>query len=281
LSVAEQLARGTAAIGSSTSPRADALLLLGNVLQRDRAWILAHGEAPVSDGETRAFAALCARRSAGEPIAYIVGTAGFYGREFLVNESVLIPRPESEHLVDAAIAFIAGPTRVLDVGIGSGAIACTIAAETPALVAGTDISPRAVEIATSNARRLGVVDRCDFQCGDLAAPLRGKRFDCIVANLPYIPTADLPRPPDPVSFEPRAALDGGSDGLALYRRLLPELPTLLEERRSLVLLEASPPTVEALAEMTRTVLPGALVSIVTDYAGLARCVKACLGGPPP
>ncbi|HTA56315.1 MAG TPA: hypothetical protein VK755_16340, partial [Candidatus Acidoferrales bacterium] len=97
----------------------------------------------------------------------------------------------------------------------------------------------------------------------------------IVANLPYIPSADLPQPPDPVSFEPPEALDGGSDGLALYRRLLRELPTLLEAP-SLVLLEAAPPTIGVLAEMTHTAFPRAAVSIVPDYAGLARCVTAAL-----
>ena len=194
---------------------------------------------------------------------------------FLVNQSVLIPRPETEHLVEEALRFIAGPMRVLDVGTGCGAIACSIAAETPARVDGTDLSPAAVELATENARRLGVSDRCSFQVGDLAEPFRGKRFHVIVANLPYIPTADLPQPPDPISFEPREALDGGSDGLTLYRRLLRELPTLLDTP-CLVLLEAAPPTIGVLAEMTQTAFPSAAVSIVPDYAGLARCVKASL-----
>jgi release factor glutamine methyltransferase len=275
LSVAEQLARGTAAVASSSSPRADALLLLAYTLRRERAWILANGEAPVLEDDARNFVGLCARRNAGEPIAYILGTAGFYGREFLVNQSVLIPRPETELLVEEALRFIAGPMRVLDVGTGCGAIACSIAAETQALVDGTDLSPAAVELATENARRLSVSDRCNFQVSDLAEVFRGKRFDVIVANLPYIPSADLPQPPDPVSFEPPEALDGGSDGLALYRRLLRELPTLLEAP-SLVLLEAAPPTIGVLAEMTHTAFPRAAVSMVADYAGLARCVKAAL-----
>jgi release factor glutamine methyltransferase len=275
LSVAEQFARGTAAVASSSSPRADALLLLAYTLRRERAWILANGEAPVAEDDARNFVALCARRNAGEPIAYILGTAGFYGRDFLVNRSVLIPRPETEHLVEEALRFIAGPMRVLDVGVGCGAIACSIAAETQALVDGTDLSPAAIELATENARRLSVFDRCSFQAGDLAKPFAGKRFDVILANLPYIPTADLPQPPDPVSFEPLEALDGGSDGLAVYRRLLPELPALLNGP-SLVLLEGAPPTIGTLTEMVRAAFPSATVSIVADYAGLARCVKAAV-----
>jgi release factor glutamine methyltransferase len=273
LSVAEHLARGTAAVASSISPRADALLLLAHTLRRERAWIVAHGEARVSEDDARNFVAFCARRNAGEPIAYILGTAGFYGREFVVNQSVLIPRPETEHLVEEAIRFVAGPMQVLDVGIGCGTIACTIAAETEALVNGTDISPAAIELAAENARRLGVFDRCSFRVGDLTEPFRGKRFDVIVANLPYIPTAVLPKTPDSASFEPRAALDGGPDGLALYGRLLPQLPPLLNTS-SLVLLEAAPPTIGPLAGMARAAFPNAVVSIVADYAGLARYVKA-------
>ena len=235
---------------------------------------MANGEVPVAEDDAQNFAALCARRNAGEPIAYILGTAGFYGRDFLVNKSVLIPRPETEHLVEEALRFIVGPLRVLDVGVGCGAIACSIAG-TQALVDGTDLSPAAIALATENARRLSVFDRCNFQSGDLAEPFHGKRFDVIVANLPYIPTADLPQPPDPVSFEPPEALDGGCDGLALYRRLLPELPALLNGS-SLVLLEAAPPTIGALAEMARAAFPSAAVWIVPDYAGLPRCVKASL-----
>lgn len=275
MNVAEQLARGSAAIASSGSPRADALLLLAYALRRERAWILAHGEELVAEDDARHFVTLCARRNAGEPVAYILGTAGFYGREFLVDKSVLIPRPETEHLVEEAIRFIAGAMRVLDVGVGCGAIACTIAAETPALVAGTDLSPPAIKLATENARRIAVFDRCTFRQGDLIEPFWGERFDVVVANLPYIPTADLPQLPDPASHEPRAALDGGSDGLALYRRLLPQLPALVNTR-ALVLLEAAPPTIGTLAAMASSTFPSAAVSSVSDYAGLARFVKASL-----
>lgn len=277
--VAELIATGAAGLAaSSSSPRADAALLLAHAIGRRREWIVAHPDAVASPEETACFEMLCVRRRDGVPIAYLVGSAHFYGREFCVDESVLIPRPETEHLVDEALRFIEGPARVLDVGAGCGAIACTLAAETRARVDATDLSPEAVSIARENARRLGLADRCTFYEGDLTQPVTGSRYGVIVANLPYIPTGDLPRAPDPVSYEPRAALDGGPDGLALYRRLARLLPSLIEPA-GLVLLEAAPPTIERLAECARAALPTFSVTIGTDYAGLARYVKACGSSP--
>jgi release factor glutamine methyltransferase len=265
---------------SSDSPRADALLLLERALGRPRAWIVAHDEAVVAARAAAEFAALCKRRASGTPIAYLLGYAGFYGREFVVNPRVLIPRPETEHLVDAAIAFINqreadrdNPPLVLDVGVGSGAVACTLAAETQAAVDGTDTSHAAIELANENARRLEVVGRCRFYQGDLADPVQDRRYDLIIANLPYVPTRDLPKPPEPASFEPREALDGGHDGLDCYRRLLPATPHLLKPN-ALVLLEAAAPNIEALASLTRKSLPDFTISVCRDYAALPRYVKA-------
>lgn len=238
-----------------------------------RGRILAHDDAPARAEQIETLRALCNRRAAGVPVAYLLGVAEFYGREFVVNEGVLVPRPESEHLVDEALRFIRGAMRVLDVGTGCGAIACTIAAETSATIEATDISRRAIEIANENACRLGVDGRCRFHHGDLAEPVRDYRFDVIIANLPYIPTAVLPKAPDPASFEPRESLDGGPDGLTLYRRLLSQLPPLLNPG-ALVLLEAAPPTIDKLATIVRSTFPHFTISVVPDYAGLARYVKA-------
>jgi release factor glutamine methyltransferase len=259
---------------SSESPRSDAYLLLESVLGRKREWLLAHDEAEATDEEVRSFEACCDRRRLGEPVAYIIGTMYFYGREFVVNESVLLPRPETEHLIDEAIAFIRAPVRVLDVGAGCGAIACTIAAETKAIVDGTDISANALEVANENARRLGVGGRVSFYEGHLIEPVRNNRYDVVIANLPYIPTNDLPKLPDPASFEPREALDGGVDGLTLYEQLLPQLPPLVTGR-SLILLECAPPTIGSLGRIARFAFPNAAVAEVTDYAGLGRYVKIC------
>ncbi len=249
------------------------MLLLARVLARDRSWIAAHGDARASAAETREFAKLCRQRCDGIPIAYLLGDAEFYRRRFLLNHCVLVPRAETEHLVDDALDFIRGPMRVLDVGTGCGAIACTIAAETQARVDGTDSSRAAVDIANENARRLDLADCCRFHHGNLAEPVRSQRFEVIIANLPYIPAADLPKRPDPASFEPRAALDGGPDGLTLYRELLPQLPPLLAQD-SLILLEAAPPTIHALATMVRATFPDSTISVVRDYSRLERYVRA-------
>jgi release factor glutamine methyltransferase len=277
-SVAETLAAGTALLhDSSDSPRADALLLLAHALRRGREWVVAHSDATPSLEEAETFQRLSAQRSRGVPIAYLLGSAGFYGREFLVNDKVLVPRPETEHLVDEALRFIGDrPLRVLDVGTGSGAIACTIAAETHAIVCGTDISSSAVAIADENARRLGVADRCRFYVGDLAEPVRTQRFDLVVANLPYVPTAEISGKPDPVAYEPREALDGGPDGLALYCMLVGTLTPLLN-LNALILLEAAPSTIPGLAAIAKSALPHCTIFVGRDYAGLDRFLKISIG----
>jgi release factor glutamine methyltransferase len=276
VSVDTTLARGIFALKKRVdSPRAEAVLLLAHVIGRDRAWIVAHGEAALTRTQVRRFATACERRAAGLPIAYALGSAGFYGREFLVDERVLVPRPETEHLVDEALAFLANRrgARVLDVGVGSGAIACSVAAENAnVFVEGTDISLAAVAIARRNAERLGVITRCRFYHGSLASPVRGRMFDVVVANLPYIPSADVPAPPASAGFEPCEALDGGSDGLSAYREFLPAAPGLLTSG-GLLLMEAAPPVIEDLVALSARAFPRAALQVGKDYAGLARYVK--------
>lgn len=281
--VAQTLARGIVALAKNgESPRADAVLLLAHVLQRERAWVVAHGETFLSRPQFEKFTSLCDVRALGTPLAYILGFAGFYGREFTVNEHVLVPRPETEHLVDEALAFV--KTRVnpdlpkqfvtaLDVGVGSGAIACTIAAENANIfVEGTDTSPGALKVAQHNARRLNVISRCRFHYGSLAMPVGERSFDVVLANLPYVPSSDVPRPPDPAGYEPREALDGGPDGLEAYRKFLPSAPALLKPG-GLLLMEAAPPTIEGLAMLVGQAFPRVDFEIGEDYAGLARYVK--------
>lgn len=167
---------------------------------------------------------------------------------------------------------------VLDVGVGCGAIACTITAETGAFVTGTDISDGAIAVATENARRLNVSERCGFHCGDLLESVRGRRFDVIMANLPYIPTADLQQRPNPTSFEPRIALDGGPDGLTVYRKLMRRIAHALKPD-GLVLLEGAPRAISGLAGLARGALRGHHIAIGHDYAGLARYIKAFARAP--
>lgn len=254
------------------------MLLLAHVVERRREWVVAHDDARVSLEKAGEYSGLCERRAAGVPIAYLLGKAYFYGREFLLNESVLVPRPETEHLIDEARRFTGNRRlRVLDVGTGSGAIACTIAAESNATVDATDVSGRAIAIASENARRLEVLERCGFYRGNLIDPVRGNRYDLIVANLPYVPTNDLPKRPDPAAFEPREALDGGPTGLELYGRLVAALPSAID-KGGLVLFEAAPPTIAKLADMVRRALPNSTIRAGKDYAGLDRYVAVTVMG---
>lgn len=270
MTVADALARGIP----------DAPRLLAHVLQRERAWLIAHPQAPLNARETREFAELGARRSSGEPLAYLLESAGFYGREFRINRSVLIPRPETEHLVEEAIAFLRarpGGNRIvnaLDLGVGSGAIACTLAAEVAAVrVDGVDVSADALEVAQANAQALGIASKCRFLLGDLLDPLTPKSvYAVIVANLPYVPTREIAPAPDAVSFEPRLALDGGRDGLEIYRRLLPRVGVFLEPG-GLLLLEAAPPLMLALERLVRESFARAKVEMRCDYGGRQRFVR--------
>lgn len=212
--------------------------------------------------------------SEGFPAAYLEGTGGFYRREFIVDERVLIPRPETEHLVEDALEFLQATRkrRVLDAGTGSGAIACTIAAEIPDVsVLATDISQDALAVAAANAERLGVSDRCTFALADIAPPGAGQ-FDLIVANLPYIPTTDVPKKPDPVGYEPRQATDGGADGMDQYRKLLQAAPGLLAPG-GLLLMEGAPPTMGLLKGLSDKAFPRAQVTVHRDYARLERYVR--------
>lgn len=258
--------------------RYDAALLLAHVLARDPAWLLAHDDAPVAPVDRARYDAAVARRLRGEPVPYIVGTAGFYGRAFAVDANTLVPRPETEALVEVILESVrrstaSGPPRICDVGTGSGAIAVTIACELPgALVTAVDVSPAALAVARRNAEAHGVTARVRVVLGDgLAAAPSPAGYTCVAANLPYVRTGDLPRAPDPASFEPRLALDGGPDGLLLYRALLRDAARALAPDGTLVM-EAGPDTVPTLAALARAAFPNRDVRVRPDYAGLARLV---------
>jgi release factor glutamine methyltransferase len=258
----------------------DVELLLANVTGRNAAWLRANDDATIDEKMVELATQFVKRRATGEPLAYIVGSAGFHGHTFLVDSGVLVPRPETEHLVDDAVAHLRSwdGVRALDVGTGSGAIACAIAAAVPgAIVHATDVSPEALIVALANAQRLGVEGRVYFYLGDLATPVRRKRYDVIVANLPYIPTVDIPVAPDPVSFEPRLALDGGPDGLELYRRLFADAPGMLVPA-GILYMEAAPPTIGALAELAVATFPEAKVELGRDYGERERYVKVTTPG---
>ncbi len=203
--------------------RLEAEVLLADVLGFDRAGLFAARRPGLDDREHRAFDALLGRRARREPLQYVRGRQEFFSREFLVDRRVLVPRPETETLVEVALR-LARPLEaasVLDLGCGSGVIAITLALELPnAAVFASDVSPDAVEVARENARRLHVAGRIEFGCGDLFTATRGRRFDLVVSNPPYVCRAEIERlAPEVRDYEPRIALDGGEDGLDFYRRL--------------------------------------------------------------
>lgn len=277
-SYGETLRLAIATLRSATpTPSLDAQLLLAHAAQRDRAWLLGHARDTVDEQLEVRFASLIRRRAGGEPVAYIMGSAGFFGREFIVTPDVLVPRPETEHLVEGACSAVRSQrktvARVADIGTGSGAIAVTLALELPGVhVYATDISAGALAVAGENAARFGAADRVTFLEGDLATPLAPYGpFTCVVANLPYVRSADVPVMPHPVGFEPRVAVDGGADGLVLYGRLLAQLPPLLAPGAS-CFFEAAPDTIEPLAALVERELPRAHLEIGEDYGGLERFV---------
>lgn len=263
-------------VSQTGAEASDIQRILSYVTGRNDAWLRAFAETEISakmEQQAREFAA---RRASGEPLAYILGTAGFHGHSFLVDNRVLVPRPETEHLVDEALEFIKDKERprVLDVGTGSGAIACSVLAATGnnVQVDAVDVSADALLVAMANAQRLGVEPRLTFFFGDISTPALRPFFDVIVANLPYVPTKDIALAPDPVSFEPRLALDGGADGLDQYRRFLKHAPRLLA-LDAIVLMEAAPPIIADLDALARTAFPEAEVTIGKDYGQRARYVK--------
>jgi release factor glutamine methyltransferase len=204
------------------APPREAALLLGRLLGLSEAQVLAHREREVPEETAARFRSLLERRLAGEPVSYLLGERDFYGRTFAVDPRVLIPRPETEHVVEEALASPL-PDRpwILDVGTGSGILAVTLALEIPgARTIGTDVSAGALAVAFRNARRHGVVDRARFVGADLAHGLDLSRFDLVVSNPPYIDTADAPSlSPEVVGFEPHLALFAPGSGDSVLARL--------------------------------------------------------------
>lgn len=203
------------------NPRLETEWILAAALGVDRVGLYIDFEKPLTDPELAVIREMVSRRARREPLQYILGSQEFAGLDFLVTPAVLIPRHDTEILLEEALARLHGTGRLLDVGTGSGCLAITLASRLPGLsVTATDISPEALAVARENARRHGVSLR--FVEGDLFTPLEGERFSMIVSNPPYIPLPDFPTlQPEVREYEPRTALDGGEDGLSCYRRLVP------------------------------------------------------------
>lgn len=255
--------------------RLDAELLLGAVLGLSRAQLLARAHTMMRRAERGHFASLVQRRRRGEPVAYILGKREFYGREFQVDRRVLIPRPETEELVDRVLDAVDGRgavPRVADVGTGSGAIAVTLAAERAELdVVASDISAAALAVAEANARAHGVAERVRFLHGSLLEPLQGEApFDVVVANLPYVGTDEMDTlARDVRDYEPHEALFAGREGLALFAPFFEQVRRFqLLRAGGVLLLEIGYAQGRALERLARQHFPDAQRVIV--HRDLAR-----------
>ncbi len=253
----------------------DAELLMAHALQVERTWVLAHGDALLTEAQAREFWRLVARRAAREPLAYITGQRWFFDLELLVTPDVLVPRPETEELVERALQWLRTRPHALvaDVGAGSGAIALAVAKHAPTVhVYAIDISVKALRVARENAERLGLTSAITFLHGDLLTPLP-QPVDLILANLPYV--AEVERAhlmPEVGTYEPPEALFGGEEGLDQIARLLEMAPTYIRPG-GCMLLEIGETQGARVARMAREHFPRAQVLIHRDMAGRERFVE--------
>ena len=270
------------------SPRLDAELLVGHAFGRDRTWLHAHPDAELGPAETRTLAAWIERRAAGEPIAYIRGVKEWMSMRIATDARALIPRPETELLVEAAISEIVarlgrdGETvQVWEVATGGGAVALAIALRFRTAIAlgrlrlaASDLSAEALELAAENLAAHGLSGAVTLACGDLLEPaaLPGGRADLLVANLPYLTSAEVETGSGSLAWEPRRALDGGADGLDLLRRLIGALPAGISPD-GVVLLEVGQGQAPAVGEMLAALPPRTSVSTLLDLAGIERVIR--------
>jgi release factor glutamine methyltransferase len=291
LTTSELLAEGVErlrASGSETA-RLDAELLLGDAVGVGRTVLLAHPDAPVGAGAIARYREGLDRRATGEPVAYIRGMKEFFGLAFSVDRRALIPRPETERLVELAEQEVRSrlrsrvgtqaPIRIADVGTGSGAIAITLAVRLRSLGAlqavelvAVDVENNALQLAKENAVGHAVADGITFGRSDLLVDVSGDRFDLVLANLPYVRRDAIPSLPVAASFEPVAALDGGADGLEVISRLLAQLPDALATDGT-ALLEIGSDQGDAIVDRCSEVLPGWTCAVELDLAGRPRVAR--------
>jgi release factor glutamine methyltransferase len=257
----------------SETPDLDSQSLLAHLLDKPTSWLLAHPEHPLSHQKLNILEEYTSQLDAGKPLPYVLGHWEFFDLEFEVTPDVLIPRPETELLVERALAWLyANPDcrRVADIGTGSGCICVALAVNIPDLVMeATDVSAAALEVARRNASRHEVSGRMEFTCGDLFSP--DSAYHLVVANLPYIPTGTLHQLPV-YGREPTVALDGGVDGMLLIRRLLVEAPAhLLPGGMLLMEIEAT----EGLAALSQAsdIFPKARIQLLRDLSGHDRLLE--------
>ncbi|HSK65180.1 MAG TPA: peptide chain release factor N(5)-glutamine methyltransferase [Pyrinomonadaceae bacterium] len=241
ISIAEALRRGAEVLDQNgvVDARREAGALLSHVIGKDRTFLISHADDQISENDKQRFAEVVGRRALGEPAQYIIGSQDFYGRKFRVTPAVLIPRPETELLVDAALAVLGADPKICDVGTGSGCIAITLLCERrDANAVAIDVSEAALDIARQNASEQSVGPRIVFQVSDCFSGLdeNTDKFDLIVSNPPYVAAkmlAGLQR--EVRDHEPQIALSPGEDGLSVIRRLLNDSPRYLRENGHLIM----------------------------------------------
>lgn len=278
LDLVRESSRVLASVGIPEAAR-EAVLIVRHAASIETAAL--YRDNPLIDDETAArIAKIVARRARREPLHYILGRIGFHGLDLVIGPGVLIPRPETELLVEEAVALVSTlpAPRILDLCTGSGAVALAIAKAVPhAHVVGADASPEAIALARENARALAI-ENLEIRQGDLYAPVAGERFDLIVSNPPYIESAAVAGlQPEIALYEPRAALDGGPDGLVFYRRIMAGVAEHLTKRGAIAL-ELGAGQAGAVAGIVEAALPGAIVSLRRDWAGHDRILTARMSG---
>jgi len=251
----------------------DSQLMMARALECSRLSVITHPEIELTDEQLNAFRSMLERRIQRYPLAYLIGRREFYGLDLIVREGVLVPRPETEVLVEECIKRLGrGPRVVADIGLGSGAIAVALAVNMPeAKIYGTEVSAEALEVARENVARHHVADRVCILPGNLLEPLMdlGARFDAVVSNPPYIPTGDiLSLEPEVRVYEPLKALDGGADGLDIYRVLIPGAVDCLGDE-GFVAVEIGIGQADSVIQIARG-SGYAHVEVIRDLAGIER-----------
>jgi release factor glutamine methyltransferase len=257
------------------NPRLNAEHLLAHALKKKRLELYLAFDCPLPEADLSAMRDLLRERGAGKPLQHLLGTAEFFGREFLCDSRALVPRPETEQLVEKFLEKERAASSVLETGIGSGVISVTLALECPGMqISATDISPQALDLARTNAERLGVLDRIQFHQADLV-PDADAPYACIIANLPYIPMEEISTLSREVKHDPLGALDGGADGMDILRRLVAKCPDCLVPGGRIYLeigARQGIPLAEALErEKFRD------IQLHTDYQGKERFLSATYG----
>ncbi len=278
MNVAEAISFATEALRTAGTPEParDAKVLLAHSLGKQKTFLIAYPEFELSDEQQTRFRAVIERRADREPLQHILGRQEFYGRDFRVSPDVLIPRPETEAIVELAVGFLADrpEPRFLDIGTGSGCIAVSIAAELPAARGvATDISPAALAVARENAYKHGVADRLSFIESDLFGPAVEGEFDLIASNPPYIPLEEFRGlEPEVREFEPRVALTDEGDGLAIIRKIITTAPHHLKPGGKLLVEIGFGQSESVSAMIDRTIWPEA--AFHNDLQDIPRILDA-------